>query len=1083
MVSVLFADLVGFTARAEDEDPETTREFLTTYFERAAEVIGRYGGTVEKFIGDAVMAVWGTPTAHEDDAERAVRAALDLVSMVGGLGSGAQLRVAVTTGEAAVDPGADGQGLVTGDLVNTSSRLQSAAAAGSVLVDETTMVAAGRAVAFDAAGETTLKGKAEPVRTWVALRVVAERGGVGRREGLEPPFVGRHEELRLLKESLHATAREGRSRLVTIIGQAGFGKTRLAWELKKYTDGLTETIFWHEGESPAYGEGVAYWALGGMVRWRCRIDEGDPPEVARDKLAATVAVYAADDNEREWIEARLAALLGLAEAPSGDREELFAAWRTFFERIAQEGTVALIFEDLHWADESLYDFIDQLLEWSRDHPILVVGLARPELLARRPGWGSAHRAAVTVHLEPLDPGALGDLLRGLVPGLPEPTLDEVVARAEGVPLYAVETIRMLLDSGRLVREGERYRLLDPRAEVAVPPSLQALVNARLDALDPEERALTQDASVLGKTFARAALADVSGRDEASLDRLLSQLVRKEVVARDRTAAAHFEFVQSILRDVAYSTLSRRDRRERHLAAAAHFESHADEELAGIVATHLLDAHRSMPDGDEGTETARRASMALRAAAERSISLHANRAALTFIEQGLTVTDDPEERARLWVMAAGPAQAESDPEFGYRYIRQAVDWYIDNGRDDEADEAVVILASWAIHTDHAEEARQLVESRVQRIEVGSAGPTAPRLLNELARTFLVSGDAGGAIEPLDTGLLIAERLLLEPDMAELFATKSWAVGLQGRNLESLLLAEGALALAERHGMTDTQMRARMNLSDLYTGLEPRRGFEVAGGGVALAERVGHASWAAALAGNEGSAALLLGEWQRPLERLELLRPGIIGFGRLSLLSMAAISAAYLGVPPPEGWDSASLADGVMQGDTAMMAFGAWHGFASGQLEGVDRLAMASAEDSSTHFGETMFASCMAVNALIWLEQRERLAAFIDYFVEYPSASYLKGTTINQGRAALAALDGRFDVAEAGYREVLHAWRRLDMRPHVAIAEMEMIRLLGDRLADRDEIANEARAMLEDLGAVTLLARLDEVAPMPTTETVS
>jgi len=234
LVSVLFADLVGFTALSEDEDPEAVREFLIAYFDRASQVIDRYGGTVEKFIGDAVMAVWGTPTAHEDDAERAVRAALELTAMIGDLDDAAQLRAAVMTGEAAVDPSAKGQALVAGDLVNTSSRLQGAAQPGTVLVDETTMIAAGRAIAFDPSGEIALKGKAEPVKAWTAQRVVAERGGSGKQGVLEPPFVGRQEELRLLKDSMHATSRDGRARLITLVGQAGLGKSRLAWELKKY---------------------------------------------------------------------------------------------------------------------------------------------------------------------------------------------------------------------------------------------------------------------------------------------------------------------------------------------------------------------------------------------------------------------------------------------------------------------------------------------------------------------------------------------------------------------------------------------------------------------------------------------------------------------------------------------------------------------------------------------------------------------------------------------------------------------------------------------------------------------------------
>ncbi len=275
LVSVLFADLVGFTTLAEGRDPEETRDLLTRYFDLARDVIERYGGTVEKFIGDAVMAVWGAPVAREDDAERAVRAGLELVGAVGSLGPGIQARAGILTGEAAVTLGATNQGMVAGDLVNTASRLQGAATPGAVLVGETTQRAASRAIAFEPAGEQHLKGKTAPIPAWVALRVVAEVGGRNRSEALEAPFVGRDDELRLLKDLFHATSREQRARLVSVIGPAGIGKTRLAWEFLKYIDGLVETVWWHDGRSPAYGDGISFWALGEMVRERAGLLETD----------------------------------------------------------------------------------------------------------------------------------------------------------------------------------------------------------------------------------------------------------------------------------------------------------------------------------------------------------------------------------------------------------------------------------------------------------------------------------------------------------------------------------------------------------------------------------------------------------------------------------------------------------------------------------------------------------------------------------------------------------------------------------------------------------------------------------------
>ncbi|TMB50311.1 MAG: zinc-ribbon domain-containing protein, partial [Chloroflexi bacterium] len=330
LVSVLFADLVGFTAASEARDAEDTREFLSRYFEVASQIVDRHGGIIEKFIGDAVMAVWGTPTAHEDDAERAVRTALEMVAAVAGLGPEGerlQVRAGVLTGEAAVTIGATGQGMVAGDLVNTASRLQSVAAPGNVLVGEATYRAAAGAIAFEDAGPQELKGKEAPVPAWRATAVVARRGGQGRAAVLEPPFVGRDEELRALKEQYHATAREGKPRLVTIAGQAGIGKSRLAWELEKYLDGVVEQIYWHEGRSPSYGEGISYWALAEMVRGRAGIAETDDPETARRRLGEILEQVVPDAGERKWVEPRLSGLLGLEELPAENREELLRAAR------------------------------------------------------------------------------------------------------------------------------------------------------------------------------------------------------------------------------------------------------------------------------------------------------------------------------------------------------------------------------------------------------------------------------------------------------------------------------------------------------------------------------------------------------------------------------------------------------------------------------------------------------------------------------------------------------------------------------------------------------------------------------------
>ena len=529
LVTVLFADLVGFTTLSEHKDPEEVRDLLTRYFDNARVLIERYGGVVEKFIGDAVMAVWGTPVAHEDDAERAVRAALELVDAVSSLGASVgaadlRLRAGVLTGEAAVTLGAAGQGMVAGDLVNTAARLQSAAAPGTVLVGQSTFVSANKAIAFEEAGAHTLKGKDLPVDTWRARHVVGGTRGFRRSETLEAPFVGREEELRLLKDLLHASARERRPRLVSVTGIGGIGKSRLAWELFKYVDGLVESIYWHQGRCPAYGEGVTFWALGEMVRMRARIAETEDARSSRAKLTQTVEDYIEDPTERRWIEPRLAHLLGLEQAPPGEKEELFAAWRAFFEHIAARGPTVMVFEDLQWADTGLIDFIEHVLQWARLQPIFIVTLARPELYDKRPNWGAGQRSFTSVYLEPLPVESMQEMLSGLVGGLDQDVVAQILDRAEGIPLYAVEIVRMLVDTGRLVPEDGGYRVAGPLERLEIPDTLHALIAARLDTLSPRDRSLLQDASVLGKTFTVGALEAVVGDDCNDLESCLAGLV-------------------------------------------------------------------------------------------------------------------------------------------------------------------------------------------------------------------------------------------------------------------------------------------------------------------------------------------------------------------------------------------------------------------------------------------------------------------------------------------------------------------------------------------------------------------------------
>jgi hypothetical protein len=486
--SVLFCDMVGFTPLSEARDPEAVRELLSRYFEVARTVIGRYGGVVEKFIGDAVMAVWGTPAATEGDAERAVRAALDLVAAVAELGTQA---------------GVPGLAARAGDTVNTGARVQAAAEPGSVLVNAATQRLAGSAIGFADAGEHQLRGKAEPQRLWRAIRVLSWVGTAQRVDGLEALLTGRDAELRTVKDLFHAAVERRVPRLVLVSGPAGVGKSRLGWEFEKYADGLAADVWWHRGRCLSYGEGVAFWALAEIVRQRLGIAEEDPAEVAVGKLAAGLDRFVPDPADRAYIGVRLSRLLGVAfDGTAGAallREELFAGWRLFFERLAAVQPVVLLVEDAQYADGGLLDFLDHLIDWVRDLPVYVLVFARSELGQARPGFG-AGRNRSTLTLDPLDPVSMDQLVDALVPGMRSAARLKITSQAQGIPLFAVETVRALIDRDLVQPVEGTYRLTGDIGGLAVPDSLHALLASRLDALDSAVRRLVADAAVLGSTF-------------------------------------------------------------------------------------------------------------------------------------------------------------------------------------------------------------------------------------------------------------------------------------------------------------------------------------------------------------------------------------------------------------------------------------------------------------------------------------------------------------------------------------------------------------------------------------------------------
>ena len=577
---MLFADLVGFTTLSEPRDAEEVRELLSRYFDTAAPSIGRYGGTVEKFIGDAVMAVWGAPVAQEDDAERAVRAALDLVDGGGGARrrgrrAGAARRAPVCSRARRRSTSAPRARAWLRAISSTpppaSSRI---AEPGTVLVGDATRRASEAAIAYEDAGEHELKGKAEPVALWRAVRVLAGAAGAPALDGLEAPFVGRDRELRLVKELFHATADERRAHLVSVIGIGGIGKSRLGWEFYKYIDGLADDVWWHRGRCLAYGEGVAYWALAEMVRMRARDrSRTRTPRRRRAKLAARRSSSTSPDDAERGLGGAAARAPARAEERAGPAtgEDLFSAWRLFFERLAERGPIVLVFEDLHWADAALLDFVEYLLEWSRSTASSSSRWRGPSCrAAARPG---ARRAQLDQRsrLEPLPDAGDGRLLQGLFPAF------RTTLRSRSRPRRGRAALRRRdgADAPRPRAAGPRTARLpaDRRVEHPRGPGDAARAHRR-----PAGRARrrpsavsSQDAAVLGKTFTKRALAALAGPAEAELEPLLA-LVRKEMLAlQARPAVAGARPVRLSCRSsarVAYETLSRRERKARHLAAVA-----------------------------------------------------------------------------------------------------------------------------------------------------------------------------------------------------------------------------------------------------------------------------------------------------------------------------------------------------------------------------------------------------------------------------------------------------------------------------------------------------------------------------------
>ncbi len=1073
-MTVLFADLVGFTTLAEDRDPEAVRELLSRYFDTATEVIRVHGGTVEKFIGDAVMAVWGTPIAHEDDAERAVRAGLELVDAVAALHDGLQARAGVLTGDAAVTLGATNQGMVAGDLVNTAARLQGVAEAGTVLAGEATKRATESAIVFEPLGEHSLKGKTSPVPAWRAVRVVANRGGQGRTDGLEPPFVGRDEELRQLKEILHGIGRELRPRLVSITGPGGIGKSRLVWELEKYIDGVSEDIWWHRGRSPSYGEGITFWALGEMVRRRAGLTEDADEATTRAAIAATLARHVADATEHERIGTALLSLLGVTEAPPGGRDALFPAWRTFFESIATGGTTVLVFEDLQWADSGTLDFIEHLLDWSRGLPIMVVTLARPELFDRRPDWGQGRRQLTALALEPLPESAMHELLDGLVPGLPADALAAIVGRAEGVPLYAVEMVRGLLADGLIERRGDAYAPVGDLAELRVPESLRSLIASRLDALDPADRALVQDASVLGQVFSAESLAAVQGAEPERVAEQLRGLVRREILDLERDPKSpergQYKFVQALIREVAYGTLARRDRRARHLAVARHYEAAGDEELAGALANHYLSAHGASDEGPEADAIAAQARLALTGAADRAAALGSHQQAVAYLEQALAITVDTHDRAVLLDRAARSSSiaATTDSE---RYATDAIAAYRELGDLRATLEATTRLGRILLDASEVDRAAKVLEDAAREAdELGELAVVAEIQAN-LARAMMRLGRPEDGVAAADRALSIAEVHDLEAVVAEALGNKAACYSQLGRRREARALHTAAVAIAVTLPDRSFELRARNNLASAVGDEDPARSTQMFVESARVAQDIGDRGVYAWQIANAAVGALIEGhDWDHYYGILRELYPETtLPSERARLLTFIIMFESRRGGGAESMAELEALVDDDAGHEVRWMLHMARVHMSYARRDPATAVREARrALDIPTQAPDLTVAHMLRGGVRAGDAEVVREAA--DRFDSIPLAGPAAVPRQLFVRGARAVLDGRATEAVADFRAAVELGRSLGELVEAADLAIDALAMAPEEPELRD-LAESFRPLLEELQAAPALADLD------------
>ncbi len=1098
ITSVLFGDLVGFTALSETRDQEDVRELLSNYFESCSQVVARYGGTVEKFIGDAVMAVWGVPTTHEDDAERAVRAGLELVNLITALGADLgvpdlAMRVGIVTGEVAVTVGATQQGMVAGDAVNTAARVQTAAAPGQVWVDETTRLLTSSAVTYVDVGSHAMKGKADPMPLWAVRAIVAGVGGSQRADGLEAPHIGRDRELRLVKEIFHGVEETKRPTLVLVSGEAGVGKSRLGWEFDKYTDGLSSTTWWHHGRCLSYGEGVAFFALAEAIRVRLQhlcADHDEAADTATDQtelLETGLLSLVPDENERAWMQPRLGALLGVNAVGAYQREDLFAAWTTFLQRVSGSGDpVVLLIDDAQHADDGLLDFVEHLLAVGT-FPCFVMLLARPSLLEGRPTLATNRRSHV-MHLEVLSPGDMSALFDGLVVGLPDRTRDALIERAEGIPLYAVETVRSLIDRDLVVPRGGQYVLANATSldldNIAAPASLQALIAARLDTLPTDQRRVIDQASVLGNSFTREAIEGLCP-DLPDLDGALGQLVRLQLFSQEASRFSaergQYRFVQSAVRHVAYGTLSRHDRKASHLLAVRQLESSADlsDELSPIIAQHYLEALDAVPDAPDRQELTDAAIRRLRQAAERASALGAPAEAAGHLRSALARSEDVRAQATIELELAQQLKMQGDLESAMAHSTSALEAFdrLDEPISAASAAAVLSHALWYRSRD-VDGAIEMVRARLDTVRgLDDAHRVQLELLRVLIGCKLDTGQDFG--EETFEKLRFAELVGDDSEMADAYVSLALHCGRSGAISISRTILESAAEIAQRNHDRLMRTRVLVNLNALWTNEDTAKAVEIGREASREASALGDASWTSIAFINLALGLLLEGEWS---EAADLMDQDVSWGTDQPYTELISSYIAVSGGRPAGVEDPAATPLEDADVATAVNAFRLLRRAVVTAVAGEPSAARLAVEAVTMVHDVTQivddFATVLALAAevVVRLEDREALAQLNAVVDAHHPGTHPRGVRAlrTHHRGLEAIWDGAEpDVVEQHLRTALAeagAWGSGLVQARIA-ADLGVWLTRQGRSGDATGLVEQARTLFTRMGATVQLGELD------------